>query len=107
MEEEKIIRSHQQRSSNKKEIRTAAEQIRIDLRGRSIRHVPEQRAISEYNSRSQEQGWIDGLTAGLAVADHFGYRIYIAVGSASKRTKRDVPTCQRSWKLELVPGRWV
>jgi hypothetical protein len=36
----KIIRSQQQRSSNEKEIRTAAEQIRIDLRGRSIRHVP-------------------------------------------------------------------
>jgi hypothetical protein len=40
MEEEEIIRSQQQRSSNEKEIRTAAEQIRIDLRGRSIRHVP-------------------------------------------------------------------
>jgi hypothetical protein len=36
----KIISSQQQRSSNEKEIRTAAEQIRIDLRGRSIRHVP-------------------------------------------------------------------
>jgi hypothetical protein len=39
-ERRKIIRSQQQRSSNEKEIRTAAEQIRIDLRGRSIRHVP-------------------------------------------------------------------
>jgi hypothetical protein len=36
----KIIRSQQQRSSNEKEIRTAAEQIRIDLRSRSIKHVP-------------------------------------------------------------------
>jgi hypothetical protein len=36
----KIVRSQQQRSSNEKEIRTAAEQIRINLRGRSIRHVP-------------------------------------------------------------------
>jgi hypothetical protein len=35
-----IIRSQQQRSSNEKVIRTAAEQIRIDLRGRSIKHVP-------------------------------------------------------------------
>jgi hypothetical protein len=39
-ERRKIIRSQQQRSSNENEIRTAAEQIRIDLRGRSIRHVP-------------------------------------------------------------------
>jgi hypothetical protein len=36
----KIIISQEQRSSNEKEIRTAAKQIRIDLRGRSIRHVP-------------------------------------------------------------------
>jgi hypothetical protein len=39
-ERRKIIRSQQQRSSNEKEICTAAEQIRINLRGRSIRHVP-------------------------------------------------------------------
>jgi hypothetical protein len=39
----KIISSQQQRSSNEKEIRTAARmrnKIRIALNGRSIRHVP-------------------------------------------------------------------
>jgi hypothetical protein len=62
----KRIRSQQQRSSNEKEIRTAAEK-EAGLFGT----CPEQRVISEYNSTSQEQGWSDGLTVGLAVADHF------------------------------------
>jgi hypothetical protein len=58
-----------QRSSNEKEICTAAEQIRIDLKAGLFGTCPEQRATSEYNSRSQKQGWIDGLAVGLAVAD--------------------------------------
>jgi hypothetical protein len=60
---------------------------------------PEQRAINEYNSRSQEQGWIDGLAyhpwIWLSQID-----LAVAVDSASKWTRRNVST-------KLIPGRWV
>jgi hypothetical protein len=95
----KIIRSQQQRSSNEKEIRTTA---RMRNKFASLQTAglfgtcPEQKAISEYNSRSQEQGWIDGLTwiwlSQIMLA--------VAVGSASKRTRRNVST-------KLIPNRWV
>jgi hypothetical protein len=88
----KIIKSQQQqRSSNEKEFRTAA---RMRNKFASLQMAglfgacPEQRTVSEYNnsrSQSQEQGWSDGLTVGLAVADHFGCRRSVLQDDKKKR----------------------
>jgi hypothetical protein len=95
----KIIRSQQQRSSNEKEIRTAAEQIRIDLKAGLFGTCPEQKTISEYNSRSQENKRMDRRTYRGFGCRRSQIMLAVAVDSASKRTRRNVST-------KLIPGRW-
>jgi hypothetical protein len=96
----KIIISQQQRSSNEKEIRTAAEQIRIDSKaGLFGTACPKQRAISEYAYTTADRKNKDGSTD-LPWVWLSQIMLAVAVDFASKRTRRNVST-------KLIPGRWV